>query len=200
MIDFKELPADGIKFEQLIRELLFRSGFEVHWTGVGPDGGQDLIFIETSKGHLAPFKRKWLVSCKHNAHAGQSVGVDEITDINDKCVAVDADAFLLVCSTQPSSAVVRRLEEIEQRGNLLARYWDGIEIENRLNTPSTLSLIYLFFEEFAKSIEWKIYNTKSPSFWAGNFKDYFIYLSCRLTSAFPNLKDAEEIIKKIETY
>ena len=28
MLDFRELPSDGIKFEQLIRELLIRSGFE----------------------------------------------------------------------------------------------------------------------------------------------------------------------------
>ena len=198
MIDLRELPADGIRFEQLIRELLSRSGFEVHWTGVGPDGGRDLIFIEEAEGQLAPFKRKWLVSCKHRAHSGQSVGVDEIADINDACEAVGADGFLLVCSTQPSSSAVRRLEEIERRGKLLARYWDGIEIEKRLNTPTTLSLIYLFFAKSARIIEWNIYNTNSPSFWAANFKDYFIYLSSRLTSAFPSLKDAEEIIKKIE--
>jgi len=199
MIDFAELPSDGIKFEQLIRELLSRSGFEVHWTGVGPDGGRDIIFIEKSKGQLAPFKRKWLVSCKHYANSGKSVGIDDIADINDACEAVGADGFLLVCSTQPTSSVVRRLEEIEERGRILAKYWDGIEIEKRLNTPSTLGLIYLFFTESSKSIGWNIYNTDSPSFWAANFKDYFIYFGCRLTNAFPNLKDAEEIIKRIES-
>ncbi len=30
----RSLPSDGIQFEQLVREMLIRSGFEVHWTGV----------------------------------------------------------------------------------------------------------------------------------------------------------------------
>jgi hypothetical protein len=198
MIDFRELPPDGIKFEQLIRELLIKSEFEVHWTGVGPDGGRDLIFIEKSEGRLAPFQRKWLVSCKHNAHLGRSVGIDDIVDFSGACEAVGAEGFLLVCSTQPTSSVVRRFEELERWGRILARYWDVIEIEKRLNTPSTLGLIYLFFPESSKNIGWNIYNTNSPSFWAANYKDYFMYLSCRLTNAFPNLKDVEEIIRRIE--
>ena len=68
MLNFKELPSDGIKFEQLIRELFMRSEFEVHWTGVGPNGGRDLVLTEKVAGPLAPFERKWLVSCKHFAH------------------------------------------------------------------------------------------------------------------------------------
>jgi HJR/Mrr/RecB family endonuclease len=53
MLDFTELLPDGIRFEQLVRELCLRSGFEVHWTGVGPDGGRDLILIEKAAGALA---------------------------------------------------------------------------------------------------------------------------------------------------
>jgi hypothetical protein len=75
MLNFKELPVDGVAFEQLIRELLLRSEFEVHWTGVGPDGGRDLVVTEKAAGQLAPFQRKWLVSCKHHAHSGTSVGL-----------------------------------------------------------------------------------------------------------------------------
>jgi len=199
MIDFKELPQDGIKFEQLIRELVVRSGFEVHWTGVGPDGGRDLVITERAKGALAPFERKWLVSCKHNAHSGKSVGLPEITDISDSCAAVGANGFLLACSTQPSSTVVTRLSEIAASGNLLTTYWDGIEIEKRLNTPSTLPLIHLFFPDSGKEIGWTIYNTNSPSFWAANFKDYYIYLSSRTSNIFPSLKEVEEIIRRLES-
>jgi HJR/Mrr/RecB family endonuclease len=46
MIDFKEFPKDGIKFEQLVRELLVLRGFETQWTGVGADGGRDLAVTE----------------------------------------------------------------------------------------------------------------------------------------------------------
>lgn len=60
MIDFTELPTDGIKFEKLVRELLIRSGFEVHWTGVGPDGGRDLVVIEQAQGALTRFNESGL--------------------------------------------------------------------------------------------------------------------------------------------
>ncbi|SDZ16230.1 restriction endonuclease [Tindallia californiensis] len=199
MINFKELPSDGVKFEQLIREILVRSGFEVHWTGVGPDAGRDLIFIEKVNGKLAPFERKWLVSCKHNAVSGQSVGITDANNIIDDCEAVGAEGFLLACSTQPSSAVVKRFEEIESRGKIIVRYWDSIEIEKRLNTPSTLQLIHLFFPESYKQIGWKIYNTYSPAFWAANYKDYFVYLSSRTANTFPELKHVEDIIDRLES-
>ncbi|MNB99404.1 hypothetical protein D3C75_466830 [compost metagenome] len=45
MLDFSELPRNGVLFEQLLREILVREGFEVHWTGVGIDGGRDIIFL-----------------------------------------------------------------------------------------------------------------------------------------------------------
>ncbi len=199
MINFKELPDDGIKFEQLIRELLIRSRFEVHWTGVGQDSGRDLILIEKSEGELAPFERKWLVSCKHNAHSGKSVGHNDINGFTDACSAIGAEGFLLVCSTQPSSTVVKRLEETTAQGKIITKIWDSIEIEKRLTTPTTLPLIYQFFIESAKNFVWQIYNTNSPSFWAANYKDYFIYLSCRLTSSFPSLKDVEVIINRLES-
>lgn len=199
MIDFTELPSDGTKFEQLIRELLVRSGFEVHWTGVGPDGGRDLIVVERAQGALAPFQRKWLVSCKHYAKSGKSVGLDDVTDINDACEAVGASGFLLACSTQPSSTVVRRLEEIEGRGKLVVRFWDSVEIEKRLNAPQTFALNHLFFPESSKSNPWQIYATDSPSFWAANYKDYFLYLGSRTAHSFPALKDVEEIIRRLES-
>jgi len=196
MIDFKELSQDGVKFEQLIRELLVRSGFEVHWTGVGPDGGRDLVITERAEGALAPFERKWLVSCKHNAHSGKSVGLPDITD---SCAAVGSSGFLLACSTQPTSTVVTRLSEINASGSLLTTCWDGIEIEKRLNTPSTLPLIHLFFPESSKEIGWTIYNTNSPSFWAANYKDYYLYLSSRTSNIFPSLSEVEEIIRRLES-
>jgi len=201
MIDYTELPDDGILFEQLVRELLLREGFDVHWTGVGPDAGRDLMVTEKACGGIAEFNRQWLVSCKHfaNSKGGRSVGVSDVDGIVDACRAVNAQGFLLVCSTQPSSALVRRLEEIQIHNQIATKIWDGIELEKRLSTPSTFPLIYQFFPRTAKSIGWRIYNTNSPSFWAANFKDYFIYLSSRTANTFPGLKDVETILDKLES-
>jgi hypothetical protein len=199
MLDFKELPDDGIAFEQLIRELLLRSEFEVHWTGVGPDGGRDLVVIERAVGQLAPFERKWLVSCKHNAHSGKSVALEDVRDVVDSCSAVDASGFLLACSTQPSSSVVRRLDEIRSKGQILTKYWDSVEIEKRFDTPATFPLISLFFPISAAARPWRIYNTDSPSYWAANYKDYFIYLTSRDANTFPSLNDIELIVGWLES-
>lgn len=199
MIDFTELSTDGTRFEQLIRELLVRSGFEVHWTGVGPDGGRDLVVVEKAHGALAPFRRKWLVSCKHYAKSKKSVGLDDVTDIGDACEAVGASGFLLACSTQPSSTVVRRFEEVEARGKLVVRYWDSVEIEKRLTAPQTFALNHLFFPLSSKGNPWQIYATDSPSFWAANYKDYFLYLGSRTAHTFPTLTDVEEIVRRLES-
>jgi hypothetical protein len=199
MIDFKELPSDGVKFEQLIREMLIRLKLEVHWTGVGPDAGRDLIAIEKTLGELAPLQRKWVVSCKHYATSGRSVGLDDIGGVTDACAAVDVAGFLLATSTQPSAAVVRRLEELGSGGRLTIRYWDGIEIEKRLNSVETFPLIHLFFPESAKQLPWKIHNTMRPSLWAANYNQYFLYLASRTSNLFPKLKDVEEMVLRLES-
>lgn len=199
MLDFTELPADGVRFEQLIREILVRSDFEVHWTGIGPDGGRDLVAIERAAGPLAAFERKWLVSCKHYAGSGRSVGLSDVTDISDACAAVDARGFLLACSTQPSSTLVRRLEEIEANRSIVTRYWDSIEIEKRLDNPSTFPLISFFFPKSSAAAPWKIYNSTRPSFWAANYKNYFMYLGSRTSNLFPKLRDVETIVSKLES-
>lgn len=195
MIDFSILPSNGVLFEQLIREILLGEGFEVHWTGVGPDQGRDLILLERTEGPLASFERKWLVSCKHYANSGKSVGINDIEGIKDACYAVGASGFLMACSTQPSSGLVTRLDELEKQTGIKMKFWDAIEIEKRLFKPHLFFLIYHFF---GIDVGWKIYNANSPSFWAANYKDYFIYLSSRMEIGFPNLKDAEEIVKKLE--
>jgi hypothetical protein len=198
MVDFTELPANGIRFEQLIRELLIRSDFEVHWTGVGPDAGKDLVVVERADGPIAPFQRRWLVSCKHKAHSAKSVGVDEVNNILDVCASAGATGFLLACSTQPSSGLVQRFRELSAQGKIVTTIWDGIEIEKRLRTPTTLPLLHLFFPTSGREVGWTIYNAQSPSFWAANFKDYFIYLSSRTANRFPDLRDVETIIKRLE--
>lgn len=198
MIDFKELPEDGVKFEQLIRELLVLEGFETHWTGVGQDGGRDLIVIEKLTGDLSAYKRKWLISCKHTANSEKSLGREQAGNISEDCKAIDAEGYILVCSTQPTSSLITRLEEIENKQKIITKYWDSIEIEKRLLKPNTFSLIHTFFPESSKNYRWKIYNAFSPGFWAANYKDYFFYLCCRHSNNYPDLESVEAIVSLLE--
>lgn len=198
MIDFTELPEDGIKFEQLIRELLVLEGFETHWTGVGQDGGRDLVITEKLSGELSVYERKWLVSCKHTANSGKSLGREQAGSISEDCRAIGAEGYILVCSTQPTTSLVTRLDEIERSQNIITKVWDSIEIEKRLSKPNTFNLIHTFFPESAKNYQWKIYNAFSPAFWAANYKDYFFYMSCRHSNTYPYLKGIEAIVSILE--
>lgn len=163
MLDFKELDVDGVRFEQFIRELCMRSNLEVHWTGVGADGGRDLVAIERATGALGLFERKWLVSCKHLAHSEKSAGVEATHGLVDACEAVGATGFLLACSTQPTSGTVKRLEEIAAQGKIATLFWDAVELDRRTQHPSTFALRATFFPVSAAVDPWRIYNTETPS-------------------------------------
>jgi hypothetical protein len=199
MLKFEELPKDGVAFEQLVRELLLRELFQVAWTGVGPDGGRDLVVTERSSGPIADFERRWIVSCKHFANGGGAVGLNDLDrSVVDSCRSAQAAGFILACSTHPSSSLVTRLKEIEINNAILCRSWDSVELERRLMTPRTFALVHAFLPASAASLPWAVYNAGSPSFWCGVHKGHFFYLASRIASGTPPLADVEAIIAKID--
>src|SRR5689334_4658107 len=105
MLDFTELSADGQDLELLIRELLLRRGFTVHWSGKGPDGGRDLVCVERRDSYFISDEKRWLIQCKHNAVSGKSVGVKDLDNIVDSCAQHGCSGYILACSTYPSSGV-----------------------------------------------------------------------------------------------
>lgn len=200
MIDFRELPEDGTAFEQLTRELLLVAELSPQWTGKGPDQGRDIIAEETATGPLGSFRRRWLVQCKHFAHSGRAVYRKDIPSVVDDCRQVNADGYLLVCSTHPSSAVVQKLNEIanDLANRIVTAIWDCVEIEKRLSEPRGFALAHIFFPNSMRHTPWRIYNMESPSRWAARYKDYFVYLSCRDSSHFPPLSKVEIIVQRLE--
>jgi hypothetical protein len=199
MLDFKELPQDGQAFEQLVREILFAMGLHVTWSGKGADGGRDLLCREVMQGHLGRQSMTWLIQCKHNAHAGKSVGGRDLDNIVDSCLQHGADAYLLACSTQPSSGVVNRLEGIESGANPIrqALCWDGVEIERLLSHPRRWSLAQQFFPQSAGG--WKIYATEEPNDFVAHYRGYVFHITNRINSyAEMHLGSIEKRIDEIE--
>lgn len=182
MLDFKELSADGQDLELLVRELLFISGLRCYWSGKGPDGGRDLLAIEESPSVIATSSRRWLVQCKHNAKSGNSVGIGDLDGIVDSCAQHNADGYLLVCSTQPSSGVVNRLETITSNQKLLATYWDAVRIEQLLSTPQHWRLAQRFFPVSSQASELKVYATENPNHWIVILRGYYLHLTNRIGS------------------
>ena len=200
MLDFKELPNDGQAFEQLVRELLFSRGLHVHWSGRGADSGRDLICHERIRGLFAAETRGWLVQCKHFAHSGRSVGVSDLDDVVDSCTQHQTTGYLLVCSTQPSSAVVQRLEAITANTNnpITATYWDAVALERLLSVPRQWAIAQRFLP--ASTGAWRLYATERPNDFVAHYRGYVFHLSNRIGSqANHHLPSIENRVAELET-
>lgn len=179
MLDFKELSQNGDDFELLVRELLYNKGLEVYWSGKGPDGGKDLLCIETYKSNFKSITKRWLIQCKHNAHSGKSVGTSELGSIENSCLQHNADGYLLVCSTYPSSSVVSTLDGIEHNSKLTTSFWDYRTLERQLLVPENWSLVNMFFPKSAQNLQWQI-SKIDTYFWHANYKGNIFYFSLRI--------------------
>jgi hypothetical protein len=197
MLDFTNLPKDGVRFEQLVRDLLLRRGLRPTWTGVGADSGRDLLAIETLKGPLHSTNMTWLVDCKHFAHSGRSVGVGDVTDIVDRCHRVGAAGFLLATSTQPSAELSRKLQELQNHAKIAGLVWDNVEMENRLLTHENYSLAQNAFYDPCPD-QWKIFYTEREERWTAHYRGKFLFVESRSGIDPPSLKFLEQIIDELD--
>lgn len=171
---------------------------EVYWSGKGPDGGKDLLCIERYKSNFKEFTRRWLVQCKHNAHSGKSVSSNELESIENTCSEFDADGYILICSTFPSSEVVRKLEKIEENKKILTAFWDYKTLELQLLVPQNWHLVNLFFPKSSKELGWQI-SRIDTNFWHINYKSHIFYFALRLGANCEGvLKDLSIILDEID--
>lgn len=101
VVDFKEIPQANVPngeqdtFELFSRDFLEYLGFQIISNpDRGADGGNDLIVEETLNGVIGNEKRRFLVSCKHYAHNGKSVGTEDETNISDRVKQHGCDGFI----------------------------------------------------------------------------------------------------------
>lgn len=183
MLDFKELGLDGQDFELLIREILFRSGYHVVWSGRGPDGGRDILCSKSEQTILGKEEKSWLVQCKHFAHSERSVGIGDLDDIVTSASQHSCTGYLLACSTFPSSGVVSRLEGIQANKTvgLSTHYWDAVHIERILSTSSMWRIAQTFFPKTAR--EFEVFATEDPNHWVVNYRGFYFHMSNRIGSA-----------------
>jgi hypothetical protein len=146
VIDWTEIP-DGDAWELFARDMLAALGFVIEvGPGRGADAGRDLVVSEQLKGRLANKKFTWLVSCKHYATSGKSVGPGDEQNITDRLRQHGADGFLGFYSTMPSSGLVDRLRKYESDETIAgseifdAKRIEGYFVEAGL---STLVLRYM---------------------------------------------------------
>ncbi len=198
MLNFKELPKDGILFEQLIREIALRKDIHPIWTGKGPDSGRDLIFNETLSSKIKSSKKSWLVDCKHRAHSNNAVGVSDVVDIRDRCERINANGFLLATSTTVSSELLKKLDELEKQTGITTEIWDAVTLERFLLTPHSYSIAQQFFPNSLATPKWKMFYTEREERWMAHFQGNFLYVESRAGIDPPYLGDLEAIIAEIK--
>jgi hypothetical protein len=121
LIDFKEIPrsniADGDQdtFEMFARDFLELTGYRIlSGPDRGADQGRDLIAEETRIGVGGKTTVRWLVSCKHTAHSGRAVGVNDELNILDRVRAHSCQGFIGFYSTVASAGLTQRLEALQR--------------------------------------------------------------------------------------
>ncbi|EHK2280456.1 restriction endonuclease [Clostridium perfringens] len=177
ILNFNEIPAPNISngkqdtFELFAREFFKILGFKIIIDpDRGQDGGKDLIIEEKRTGVFGDSKIKWLVSCKHKAHSGNSVLTSDEEDIIDRVIAHDCTGFIGFYSTIVSSPLNRKFSNLESNKNIEIQVFDNEKIESiLLSKESGKNLIQCFFPKSYSSID-----NKTPS----NLFSEYVPLKC----------------------
>lgn len=164
ILDFKEIPeahkATGLQdtFELFARDFLSYMGYRVLTDpDRGADGGIDLIVEEKRTGVGGETLIKWLVSCKHKAHSGNSVTPTDESNIRDRVEANDCQGFIGVYSTLPSTGLSTNLEGMRQKFEY--QVFDKEKIEgNLIHSTKGIEIAERYFPKSLE--EWKTENPK----------------------------------------
>jgi len=166
IIDFCEIPEANLasgeqdRFEFFVRDFLEYLKYDIlEGPSRGPDRGRDLIVEDLRKGVSGSTVVRWLVSCKHKAHSGKAVSVNEEPSVLDRVRAHKCQGFLGAYSTLPSSALVDRLTVLRQE--VETKWLDNEQIEKELLRSSRG--LYLARRYFPKSLNsWQKENPLPP--------------------------------------
>jgi hypothetical protein len=207
-LDFSELDKrpPGEPFQALVRMLGERLGLIVQWAGRGPDGGKDLLFLETQEGPLASKQTKWLVSCKDNSESGSSVTEKDLGSVIDKVDQHKCDGFLLATTTTASTGLKEKLDKLDvtNGGRILTKVWDRFEITKLLLNENFADIFNQYFpKQFSKprSLDEARRTVESalPRFVAGTIRRYLVSHGDRVSalsgkSVWPHDADQAAII------
>lgn len=145
MIDFTEIPSantgngDQDTFELFARDFFKNLGYEIiEEPARGADNGRDLIIGEIFESNLTKQTevKRWLVSCKHYAHSGNSVTGKDEQDIKDRIMAHRCNGFIGFYSTVPNESLKFKLSNVE------SVIFDKQKIEEFLKKEKSLAITF----------------------------------------------------------
>jgi predicted helicase len=161
-LDFDEI-RDGTHFEDLVvayfNELKkgknsIISNVKTKQSGVGTDGGRDILVEFELYDAVVNFNRKWVVQCKfHEAN----ISTTHINKINIPSLvhSYKAEGYLLICKNNPTSGITDLFERLNNECKFRYHYecWTGEIFKSKLSV--TESLQAQFFPKYHEFIESK---------------------------------------------
>ena len=139
IVDFSELPFDAYDaWESLSKSFLQAKGFRVSIPPArGVDNGCDMIVADQCG-------LSYLVSCKHFATSGRSVGVDDEQNISDRVAMRGLSGFIGVYSTVPSQGLINCLEGLKTSG-YLREYHIFVNTDVELWLMQDIQMLRIYF-------------------------------------------------------
>lgn len=156
-ISFEEIQ-DWKKFQDLCVGYFnkLNSRTEGKSTGIGPDGGKDIIVKIKGNDQIIEFQRKWIVQCKF---LNENVSTKHLRDDNLPTLihSEGAVGYLLICKNDVSSKLVNLFEDLNRNCKFGYRYeyWTGSSFIEKIR-DSGEDLIKQFFPkyyDYTKKIE-----------------------------------------------
>jgi len=140
-LSFSEIN-DGDHFEDLVaayfKDLINDTDskiiqVEVKKSGVGTDGGVDIIVEYLFTDDIKTFKRKWVVQCKF---LNENISPSKINSVNIPTLinSRGANGYLLVCKKKPTSKLTDLFEKLNENCDRRYQYicWDGLEFLSKV--------------------------------------------------------------------
>jgi predicted helicase len=169
-ISFDEIK-DGHHFEALV-ETYFKQlqttkenqdfmllNVETQRTGVGADGGVDILVDISIRDGVETFKRRWVVQCKFSI---SSISTTDIYDTNIPTLihANKATGYLLICRSKVTSKLTDLFKKLDGGANIKEKckmgysykVWDGQTFLEKI-LERTPILWQQYFPEYYKSFK-----------------------------------------------
>lgn len=126
---------------------------QVEPSGVGPDGGRDILITFQMTDSIFPFTRRWVVQCKFYDRI-LSKGDLATVNIPSLIHEYGAHGYLLVCKGDVSSTVTATFENLNRECRFGYSYmiWNGDRLQNMLRVKTALFPSYFpEYEEYLQS-------------------------------------------------
>ncbi|TGL57185.1 hypothetical protein EHQ58_14830 [Leptospira ognonensis] len=150
---FEELVA--AYFRDFQKKFSYINVRDVNLSGIGPDGGRDiLIKLEINDG-LSIVERTWIIQCKFHKN---SLSPSQISDVNIPTLihSYSAHGYLLVLKERPTSKLKEMFSRLDLNCRNKYKYivWDGSELIQRLHLhPDVINQFFPKFSHFLNKKE-----------------------------------------------